>query len=753
MADAGVSFAETSEICSEAERLLLLGAGDDIISSLGNGGDMSTIKAIRGASANMLAKFHGVSLDVQRYRSTLAQKKEQVEKVKETFLSVPVLEDYKRYVLAKRELEILECVRALLRLRAWRSTSDIPQLVLAVSVPDGLTRDMKASKLLVEVVGEVMAALLERYHQGFGSSFSDDNVEFAVPEGDEETEDARQQQMERQRRQWAAFIDETREWLVAYTLVALLPHTREDLRVVLERFQEALDTTLTPLWGRFSFHLLHARESRSVKQLLWTFAYARDFANMLDTLCATLTQGAGAGSRGGAPLARLIRGVRSGAGGANQSSSSSSGGYALAAKQYIVDKVCKFMRAHVAAVLAEWHPLADATLFQLVESSLELDHFLYAEILLPAQPLAVSATVRAGSETAHSGAAVRGSPVVPALGQSVAGLLYDVRELFLRWLSADLNHFQSILAAELGNERSAYEMRAFSFQLEPSSGVDGAASRFLVPGPRTVHHSCCSGVHLCCHLFVLACTRYRHLTKQAQIVAAKCVLEPLLCCVTTVLLYRVHSHPLLQLVMKARQQLDASAGAAAAARAREGGLLAAMGVRPQDAPLFRKAAVEISASAVFLQFFLRHAVGTATGGNDIASIVVSAEVAGSAQGLQGAGSSINIESYWTNCHSVIKAAARTPSLVVMDHPAADPDSIGGTSGAGSSALATTNNNFNARSFLELLGKVLRRNASVTAIAQVCAPMLLNCNNGNLYVSSSVEYACSQAQTMAAAMSV
>lgn len=105
---------------------------------------------------------------------------------------------------------------------------------------------------------------------------------------------------------------------------------------------------------------------------------------MLDTLCATLTQipqgAAGASeeqdgdgndtAKAEAPLIRLIRGLSSartvtaiaGVGTGTATGTGTAGtdtgtadaaSYAAAAKQYIVDKVCKFMRAHVAAVLAD----------------------------------------------------------------------------------------------------------------------------------------------------------------------------------------------------------------------------------------------------------------------------------------------------------------------------------------------------------------------------------------------------------------
>lgn len=140
---------------------------------------------------------------------TLVQKREQVHKMKENLLSVPVLEEYRQYVLAKRELDILECVRSLLRLRAWRTTREIPALVLAIRVPDGMTREMKVSRLLTEVVSELKTALLQRYHQGFGSSLSNNSLEggtAAATESDGDGEEAIEREAERQRRQWATFI-------------------------------------------------------------------------------------------------------------------------------------------------------------------------------------------------------------------------------------------------------------------------------------------------------------------------------------------------------------------------------------------------------------------------------------------------------------------------------------------------------------------------------------------------------------------
>jgi hypothetical protein len=218
--------------------------------------------------------------------------------------------------------DISSCITALLRLR-------LP------TVPRGL-----ALKKYVLARSESMRSIqLGKFHDLFEShlkSTLQSNVSNAVAES-----------------LWVQFIANSRDILVSFMLISLVPFAMfESSDMVVEKFQESLDSALTPMWGRFYFHLSVVRDIGSMSQLVWSFGYAKSFVGLLRNLFAVFAEEA--------LLGQIL-----------------SFDYHHASGEQITDKAIKFMRAHVAMLVSKLaFPVAEQTCAVLVEQILDLDQSL-----------------------------------------------------------------------------------------------------------------------------------------------------------------------------------------------------------------------------------------------------------------------------------------------------------------------------------------------------------------------------------------
>lgn len=180
----------------------------------------------------------------------------------------------RQYSSLQSQIHLCTLAKALFELNGFKHVRDIPDLVhnLMGSLPKHLQRSCKIHKNIISTVISMKETLLKSFHADFNAHL----------ESNEDSEDAKEM--------WSNFLIVARDWLVAYALVSLLPILISDSRSqILEKYTEALDEALTPLWGRFHFHLTSARESKSFEQFVWTFSYAKSFVSLLINLCTQLT--------------------------------------------------------------------------------------------------------------------------------------------------------------------------------------------------------------------------------------------------------------------------------------------------------------------------------------------------------------------------------------------------------------------------------------------------------------------------------
>ena len=279
----------------------------------------------------------------QRVREQMLEKLRLVESLSERLEAGQVMDKLRRSAEIVTEIRVLQLAQSLQELQSNTDVTTIPSIVSRcaadlIHVNEGKSQDTEIMKFCGTVTDSVRRRVLEQFLHRFEEHLTDDKDE---DESDDED--------------WARFVKESKEWLLAYSLVSLLPlcsRSTSEGRVV-ERFSEALDEILLPLWGRYHFHLDHARESQSQDQVLWTFQYSIHFCHLVIGMIKSILASG---------QMKIILNVN----------------YQLASNSHVINKITRFMRSHVAQVLVDCDQ-SDSTRFfdtvlVLIEASLEFDH-------------------------------------------------------------------------------------------------------------------------------------------------------------------------------------------------------------------------------------------------------------------------------------------------------------------------------------------------------------------------------------------
>ena len=372
------------------------------------------------------------------------------------------------------KIQLLTLADTLNNLLNFSHVSAIPTLVFGVvnSLPSYIPETATIRRRMHDVVQEVKSALLTSFHTEFESHL----------EQKRDANDAKAM--------WSSFLGGARDWLLGFALVSLLPLLISDAQsLIMERYTEALDEALTPLWGRFHFHLTSARESRSVDQLVWTFNYAKSFVAMLIDLCTQLTS---AGQ-----LQRLH-----------------AGDYKTVALVHIVDKSIRFMRAHLAQSIVDFSPMTRIVCAQVVERSLDLDSTL-AKYTIALPPLSISA------------------------------VLYDARAVHQLWVESDREFFTQFMVKVCGESTDIiYGFRTAFHQQSTERGANEVSTSPSSSSSSTSKRQsrCYHGIYDCLYVFSLALKRYENLPTASHDIFSGAILEPLLAIAVALFLYRIRAN-------------------------------------------------------------------------------------------------------------------------------------------------------------------------------------------------------------------
>jgi hypothetical protein len=202
----------------------------------------------------------------------------------------------------------------------------------------------------------------------------------------------------------------------------------------------------------------------------------------------------------------------------------------------VLDKACRFMRAHLAQIVVDFSPLSRELCMQLVEETLELDEWIHSVAAIHTD------SDKSGADSMRIDLNATNSAVPRFTPLTVCEVLFDAKEVFHQWLHLEHRFFHFEVRSKCRDAK-----RVFGFEFGDTgfsggaSAKEGVATTTVGEPLRMTKVRCYSGVYDCMCLFFSACERYKHLPASAQRVFSVCILEPLLCTALGLLLYRTRN--------------------------------------------------------------------------------------------------------------------------------------------------------------------------------------------------------------------
>jgi hypothetical protein len=422
-------------------------------------------------------------------------------------------ENLEKYMQTKYKLQLFILAKAMKELENCSNVLEFPNIILNIKskVPKIINDRSKIKQLVQNTILTKKKTLLEKFYAYFEEQFHESNTLHDIQEDLNETKSTSN---------WELFLQRSRNWLLSYTLVSLLSATlfTTSKNTILETFQDSLDTALTPLWGRFYYHLQISLESKSKQQIMWTFYYAKSFIEMLFNLIIAITQ-----SKELIQLYEL--------------------NYLLAAKNQILEKSIKFLKAHIASIFVlefiPWNenlnPLNSQSnlldpklkyLLQIIEEIFELDSWLLTYYTLEEDPEPNATRSSFFPSSSLSGGRRLG----------ITEVIYDSKEIFHHWLLSERTLVIDKIKLFLTTEGK-------TFSLISPAHPPVALSESHVPRTNESSHQlkCYYGIYECLSYFLLLSERYSLFPPFAQNILSEVILEPLLCFMLGLLLYHLRS--------------------------------------------------------------------------------------------------------------------------------------------------------------------------------------------------------------------
>ena len=404
------------------------------------------------------------------FSANLANQYAELEKLSAQVINSPIFS----YMEKKKELEtehqILLVALDLAKINMDTPLKDIPEIMISLknNFPTDLHTHAKLSSVLKYKCQDVARNVLSDFHRFLDSQMT------AATADDRDMNDY-------STNAWVEFFERSRVLVKTYLMLSMLPSIIFSAvnTNVLDKFKECLDNALTPMWGRYHFHLSQAREDGSINQILWTFTYTQSFLQMLINICTTTISGG--------DLQSLYE-----------------ADYELASKAQLVDKAARFMKAHVAIVMGEVYDSENlkeraigmldvsARVVELVETVLELDDYLglISELLNP-----------------------------------VSAIICEAKETFRIWAKCDHAYVKDRLL-EVADKSTVFGLK-FPVKDDESSIYQ--------------QKQCFESVYECIRIYHTFASRYRFQPKLSLDYFSNLILERVLCCILGLILLRVRS--------------------------------------------------------------------------------------------------------------------------------------------------------------------------------------------------------------------
>jgi hypothetical protein len=472
-------------------------------SLMGESNRMNEIKRVRGICGEILASESNLRARDQQMSARIEEEIHRLQGRRHELLAADLFERQKKYVETKYQIALLTISK---HLRTLSDNSDV-RLIPAqvIEILDTITADMHIPsqsiirKKMTKQCQAISAKILRQFHELFESQL----VASTNLDTTNRSEKVASNSLD-------TFFSQAKDWMLAYAMVSMLPFaiSTESKSQCLMKYQEVLDESLTPLWGRFHFHLQSSRDTNAIDQILWSFSYARSFVDLLTGICRNISDTG--------RLQRLY-----------------AGDYHILGMQYVIDKAMRFMRSHVVKLLEDyssssrWFEDANHRLLitSIIESSLEFDDNI-ADILPTDLP--------------------------------VGGAVFDIKSVHAYWVDLDHTYFYQRITKSINNIRETYTAQFGSNILGkhswfPSSSssnglLGGEPCLPFIESDFQVKYSgyrCYHGVYDCLSMLHIACKRYMRLSSPSQDIFAAVIIEPLILLSVAVLLYRIQTNKFL----------------------------------------------------------------------------------------------------------------------------------------------------------------------------------------------------------------
>ena len=212
-------------------------------------------------------------------KEALLISKNKIETIQAQFDIPGLIEKLNKYITIENQIKFLECGEILHQLdnlalnsnnnkQTNSISSQITNLVLALKnkAPSIIPNNSILRQKINEVSTKIKSTQLALFHSKFEDHLhieTSHTTSTTTPTHDELGRSRSDISNSNNNNSWVLFLEQSREWLLAYTCISLLTILNsESCKVMIkDTYIEALDQALTPLWGRFYFQLSYTRET------------------------------------------------------------------------------------------------------------------------------------------------------------------------------------------------------------------------------------------------------------------------------------------------------------------------------------------------------------------------------------------------------------------------------------------------------------------------------------------------------------
>lgn len=533
---------EIRDLCNEIESLLLFGPEEEVTGKVKEGPDRRA--QILTSIADCHTKFQSLHHLQEELNEKLVKAKEEINHQHSTILQYheeQVLPKYEQYLQTQYKLQLYSLMKVLKQLENETNIEKIPSIILTIpsKIPKVLHARSKMKDMISLIIDRKKLKIIETFKQFFENHFQKIQNQ---QEEDQKKEDpgvssvsvSSSSSSSNDMGNWEDFLRQSRHWLLVYTLLSILPAIllQQSSNSILEAFKESLDIALTPLWGRFYYHLSLSIEIKSRKQILWTFYYTKSFIEMLFNLIIQITLNQQV-------LKVLYSNIN----------------YLQAAEDQIIEKSMKFLKAHIASILViEVLPSVSSGKLgggwdrefgiQIIEEVLELDQWL-------------SSYIRSSPSNLVSSSSETGLQESRGYYQGMCEVIYDCKDVFHHWMLEERKLVFEKLQQYTTNDDTSFSLclPSTNFLFDTDDVIPLVSSKNKLNNTLRASDNdessssaslrCYNSIYHSLSLFILLRQRYSFFPLNAQILLSEIILEPLLCYTLSLLLYRIRNHKLL----------------------------------------------------------------------------------------------------------------------------------------------------------------------------------------------------------------